>query len=336
MLRSVLVVCRSLAYTGRKRITMPAASSSIDGHETRGLVLGFVGVVIFALTVPMTRLAVGGAGEPQLPPLFVAAGRAAFAALLAGATLIALRAPRPRREDRVAIFVSALDTVVGFPLLLGLALRHVDAVHAAVVTGVLPLATAVAAAVSFRQRPSPGFWLCAALGCALVLAFAAWRGEGALGLGDALLLGAVASAAIGYVAGARLAMRMPAERVICWVLVASWPLTLPTTLVSWPAHAASWAAWGGFAYVTVFSMWLGFFAWYRGLAIGGTVRVSQVQLVQPFLAMLFAVPLLGERIDATTLAFALAVVATVFVGRAMPVARSPVAAAAPAACGVRS
>ncbi len=315
---------------------MPAPPTSIDGHEARGLALGFIGVVIFALTVPMTRLAVGPAAEPQLPPLFVAAGRAAFAACLAAATLIAVRAPWPRREDFLAIYVSALGTVVGFPLFLGFALRHVDAMHAAVVTGVLPLATAVAAAVSFRQRPSPGFWLCAALGCALVLAFPAWHGHGSLGVGDALLLAAVVSAAAGYVAGARLSIRMPAERVICWVLVASWPATIPATLASWPAHAASAAAWGGLAYVTVFSMWLGFFAWYRGLAIGGTVRVSQVQLVQPFLAMLFAVPVLGERLDATTVAFALAVVATVFVGRAMPVARPTRSSAGPAALVARS
>ena len=112
---------------------------------------------------------------------------------------------------------------------------------------------------------------------------------------------------------------MPAERVICWVLVISLPLTLPAMLAHLAREPARAAAWGGFAYVTVFSMWLGFFAWYRGLALGGTLRVSQVQLVQPFLAMLFAVPVLGERLDATTVAFALAVVATVFVGRWMSV-----------------
>jgi drug/metabolite transporter (DMT)-like permease len=166
------------------------------------------------------------------------------------------------------------------------------------------------------------------LGCGLVIGFATWKGSGSLVLADLLLLGSVASAAIGYVAGARLTATMPAERVICWVLVCSLPLTLPAALVSMPTQPASAAAWGGFAYVTVFSMWLGFFAWYRGLALGGTVRVSQVQLVQPFLSMLFAVPVLGERLDAATLAFALAVVATVFVGRAMPVGRP---AAAPIA-----
>jgi drug/metabolite transporter (DMT)-like permease len=292
-------------------------------HERRGLWLGLLGVVIFAITVPMTRLAVGPESAPQLPPLFVTAGRAALAGLLSIAWLAATGAPRPRRGDLAALAVSAAGTVIGFPLFLSLALRQVDAVHAAVVTGVLPLGTAIAAAVHFRQRPSAAFWACAALGCALVLAFAAQRGSGRLEWADGLLLLAVASASIGYVAGARLSARMRAEQVICWVLVLSLPVTAPLTAFAWPERAASSAAWLGFGYVTLFSMWLGFFAWYRGLALGGTVRVSQVQLVQPFLALLFAVPVLGERLDAATLLFSLAVIATVIVGKRMPTHERP-------------
>jgi drug/metabolite transporter (DMT)-like permease len=287
-------------------------------HERLGLTFGLVGVVIFAMTLPMTRLAVGDAAAPQLPPLFVTAGRAAFAGLLSIVYLLATRAPRPARGDWTGLAVSAAGTVIGFPLFIALALRQVDAMHAAVITGVLPLATAIAAAVHLRQRPSAGFWACAAAGCALVLGFAAQRGSGRWGLADGLLLLAVASAAIGYVAGAQLSARMRAEEVICWVLVGSLPLTAPLTAAAWPDHAVTPGAWLGFGYVTLFSMWLGFFAWYRGLALGGTVRVSQVQLVQPFLALLFAVPVLGERLDATTLAFSIAVIATVVVGKKMP------------------
>ena len=212
--------------------------------------------------------------------------------------------------------------MIGFPLFLGLALRDVEAMHAAVITGVLPLATALAAAVYLRQRPSSGFWLCAVGGCALVIAFAVHQGGGRLSAADGLLAIAVASAAVGYVAGAQLAARLPAEVVICWVLVLSLPFTLPLMLASWPTGSVRAAAWGGFAYVTLFSMWIGFFAWYRGLALGGTVRVSQVQLVQPFLSLLFAVPILGERLDATTVAFSIAVIATVFLGKRMPVAQA--------------
>ena len=287
----------------------------------RGFLLGVLGVVIFAMTLPMTRLAVGDASDPQLPPAFVTAGRAGLAGLLSLLYLGAVRAPRPPQRLLPALGVSALGSVIGFPLFLALALRHVDAMHAAVITGVLPLGTAMVAALVLRQRPSNGFWFFAVLGCALVLAFAAWSGGGTLSAADGLLLLSVASASIAYVAGARAALVMPAQQVICWVLVLSLPLTLPALLWLWPAAPVRWSAWLGFAYVSLFSMWLGFFAWYRGLALGGVMRVSQVQLLQPFLALLFAVPVLGEPLKPLTLLFALAVMAVVFFGRKMPTAR---------------
>jgi drug/metabolite transporter (DMT)-like permease len=286
--------------------------------ETRGLWLGLLGVVIFSMTLPMTRLAVGPSSDPQLPPFFVTGGRAALAGVLSALYLAITRAPMVQRRHLPALVVSALGTVVGFPLFLSLALREVDAMHAAVVSGLIPLATAIGAAVYFRQRPSNGFWGCAVLGCAMVLAFAAYRGGGSLSVADGLLMLAIVSTAVGYVAGARLAVDLPAEQVICWVLVVSLPLTVPVMLLTWPSAPVRASAWGGFAYVTLFSMWLGFFAWYRGLALGGAVRVSQVQLVQPFLALLFAVPVLGETLDATTVVFSLAVIAVVFAGKKMP------------------
>ena len=269
----------------------------------------------------MTRLAVGPADSPQLTPLFVTAGRAAVAAVLSIAYLLLTRAPLPPRRLWPVLLVCAAGTVVGFPLFVALALRQVEAMHAAVVTGLLPLATAAIAALVFRQRPSAGFWGCALLGSALVLAFAAHAGQGALSVADGLLVLAMLSAAVGYVAGAMASREIAPEQVICWVLVMSLPLTAPLMWASWPVHAASATAWAGFAYVTLFSMWLGFFAWYRGLALGGTVRVSQVQLLQPFLALLFAVPILGEKLQASTLLFSLAVIATVFIGRKMPTHR---------------
>jgi drug/metabolite transporter (DMT)-like permease len=291
--------------------------------EREGLGWGLVGIVVFSMTLPMTRLAVGPEADPQLAPLFVAAGRAALAGLLSIAYLRFTGAPRPRARQLGALAVCAAGTVFGWPLFIGLALRQIDAMHAAVITGVLPLGTALVAALWFRQRPSRGFWVCAALGSALVVAFAAIRGHGRLSGADGLLLLAVLSTSIGFVAGARLATEMSAEQVICWVLVLSLPLTLPTMLATWPAQPVRATAWGGFAYVTLFSMWLGFFAWYRGLAQGGAVRVSQVQMVQPFLSLLFAVPVLGERLEPTTLLFAVAVIATVFAGKSMPVHTTP-------------
>ena len=290
-------------------------------NVTRGLLLGALGVAIFAMTLPMTRLAVGDTSAPQLPPAFVTAGRAAVAGLLSVLYLWAVHAPRPARRHGPALLVSGLGTVLGFPFCLAMALREVEAMHAAVVSGTIPLATALVAAWSLRQRPSACFWACAVAGFALVLGFAAWQGGGRLVAADAWLLGAVLSTAFGYVAGARVSAELPAAHVIGWILVFSLPFTLPAALWLWPADAAAArpSAWLGFAYVSVFSMWLGFFAWYRGLALGGVVRVSQVQLLQPFLALLFAVPVLGEPLDVAAVVCALAVIAIVFISRKMPV-----------------
>lgn len=297
-------------------------SAAGAGNEVRGLWLGLIGVAMFALTLPMTRLAVGTAEAPQLPSLFVAVGRAVPAAVLSLAYLALTRAPWPSRQDWLALAIVAGGVVFGFPVLTSLAMRHVEAIHASVIIGVMPLATAVVGAWLNRQRPAAGFWLCAVAGSALVVAFAVFK-SGSAGLSvhpaDLLLLGAAACASTGYAWGARLSQRMRPEHVICWALVLALPLALPIALATRPAAAVGPAAWWAFGYVAVFSMWLGFFAWYRGLATGGTVRVSQVQLVQPFISFAFAVPLLGEALDGVTLGFAAAVVATVFVGRQMPV-----------------
>lgn len=311
--------------------------------ERKGLWLGLLGVVIFAFTLPMTRLAVGSVNAPQLSAEMVALGRAAAAGLLSAALLVIIKAPLPQRRDWLALGLTCGGVVLGFPLSTSLALRHVEAIHASVIVGLLPLATAFLGAILHRQRPSAGFWWCAITGCTLVVAYATTHAsnithatnsthatfQGALAVGhwslpsaaDGLLLIGVLLGGVGYAFGGRLSQRMPATHVISWALVLALPITLPATVWLWPSHPQSIAtsSWLALAYVSVFSMWLGFFAWYRGLALGGTVRVSQVQLVQPFFSMLFAIPLLGEQADATTLGFALAVMATVLVGRRLPV-----------------
>ena len=291
-------------------------------HPSLGLWLGFLGVVIFSLTLPMTRLATGSALDPQLSGWFIAMGRAAVAGGLSAVWLLAVRAPLPAREDWRLIGLTALGAVFGFPLFTSLAMRHVESVHASVMLGILPLSTAAIAARVHRQRPSLGFWLCASAGSALVVVFALLR-SGASGLSlhwaDLLLLAGMGWAALSYVSGARLSARMPAEQVICWALVLSLPLSLPAAVWSSPDSPIRLSAWSGFAYVSVFSMWIGFFAWYRGLAWGGTVRVSQIQQLQPFLSMLISVPLLGEQLDVLTLGFSVAVMATVALGKKMPI-----------------
>lgn len=296
----------------------------------RGLWLGLLGIVIFSVTLPMTRMAVGTSDAPQMSGFFIAMGRAVVAASLSAVFLLASRAPWPRRADWLPLAITAAGVVFGFPLLTSIAMRYVQAMHASVIVGVLPLATAAVGALLHRQRPSRGFWLCAALGSTLVVAFALLHGGNpavaapggvSVHLADGLLLAAMLCAAVGYGYGGRLSHHMRAEHVICWALVMALPLTLPLAISTRPTTALSASAWWGFAYLAVFSMWIGFFAWYRGLALGGTVRVSQVQLVQPFLSMLVAVPLLGEQLDAVTVGFAVAVIATVFIGKKMPVSQ---------------
>ena len=301
------------------------ALSTSDSAITKGLWLGLLGIVIFSVTLPMTRLAVGTPDAPQMSGAFIAFGRAVVAAGLSAVFLLATRAPLPQRQHWLPLAMTALGVVFGFPLFTSIAMRYVEAVHASVIVGVLPLATAAVGALLHRQRPSKGFWLCAALGSAMVVTFAVLRSGNTPGAGlsiqfaDVLLLAAMLCAAVGYGYGGRLSQQMRAEHVICWALVISLPLTVPLALLTYPTAPLKAVTWAAFGYVAVFSMWLGFFAWYRGLALAGTVRVSQVQLVQPFMSMLFAVPLLGERLDAVTVGFGLAVIATVLIGKKMPV-----------------
>ncbi|MGN6527026.1 MAG: DMT family transporter [Burkholderiaceae bacterium] len=297
-----------------------AAHRQQERRTRLGLWLGALGMLIFAFTIPMTRLACGGGDAPQLDPVFVAIGRAGVAGLLSLAYLAATRAPWPHRSHWAMLVLTLLGNVLGWPLLLGLAVRRVDAMHASVISGLMPLTTAAVGALLLRQRPSRGFWTFALLGAALVVGFAAWRGAGLPQLADLLLLGAITASSLGYITGVRVTQgphALTPEQTISWVLVLGLPLTLPVLVLQWPTTTVHPSAWAGFAYVAVMSMWMGFFAWYRGLAWGGTLRVSQVQLLQPFVSVLLSVPLLGERLEPATLAFSIAVMACVYFGRRM-------------------
>jgi drug/metabolite transporter (DMT)-like permease len=294
-------------------------------QDNPALLWGLAGVTMFAATLPMTKLAVGTLQAPQLSPWFVTFGRAAVAGLLSALYLLWQgsrgRLNVPQRSEYSTLAITAFGVIIGFPLFLALALRVVPSTHGAVVTALLPLSTAVVGALWYRQRPSKGFWACAVLGSGLVLAFMIYRAGGFyLGAANIYLIIAMTTGALGYIGGAKLTPRLGSEQVICWVLVCGLPITVPVMLLNAPAdmRAIAWQSWMGFAYAALFSMWIGFFAWYRALALGA-VRVSQIQLVQPFLSLLFAVPLVGERLDLLTLVFAIAVIATVYVGKKMPV-----------------
>jgi drug/metabolite transporter (DMT)-like permease len=294
--------------------TMQALSS-----EAKGMLFGLAGVAIFSLTLPFTRMAVA-----ELDPTFVALGRALVAALLAGIWLRLRRAPFPPRASWLPLALVAGGCVIGFPWLTSMAMQTLPAAHGAVLVGILPLATALFAALRGHETPSRGFWLTALAGSALVILFALRQSGGSLQMADILMLIAVALAAIGYAEGGRLAQTMGGLAVISWALVLSAPLLLPLLLVHFFSHgiaSAGASAWIGFAYVSVFSMFIGFVFWYRGMALGGVARVGQMQLVQPFLSLLGACLLLGEALAWSTMLFALAVIGVVALGRKMQVRR---------------
>jgi drug/metabolite transporter (DMT)-like permease len=286
-------------------------SAVTPADRRAGILWGFVGVTAFAVTLPAMRVAVA-----SLDPVFVGLGRAVVAAALAAIALAVTRTPWPARPLWPRLAVVALGVVVGFPLLTAWAMRYVPSSHGAVVVGLLPLATAVAGAWLAHERPSVRFWLCAVAGSAVVAGFALWQGSGALHVADLLLIGAVAAAAIGYAEGARLTRLLGGWQVISWALVLSAPLLIvPTWLAAEGAASAPWQAWLAFLYVSVVSMYLGFFAWYRALAQGGIAAVGQVQLLQPFLTFAFAALFLGEQLEASMLVAAALVVATIALGR---------------------
>ncbi|SFV08232.1 DMT family transporter [Pseudoduganella namucuonensis] len=285
--------------------------------ETAGMLLGLAGVAVFSLTLPFTRMAVGG-----FDASFVALGRALVAAALAGAWLYWKRVPPPPRSALPQLAVVALGCVIGFPWLTSIAMRSLPASHGAVLVGILPLATAMFSALRGHEKPSLGFWVMALLGSALVAGFALRQSGGAFHQADLAVFAAVLLAAVGYAEGGQLSRTLGGEQVISWALVLSAPVLLP--LVLWlcrddaPAMLNAGArAWAGFAYVSVFSMFIGFFFWYRGMALGGVARVGQVQLLQPFLTLLGAAAILGESLEPSNILFALAVISVVATGRRM-------------------
>ncbi|WP_258805164.1 DMT family transporter [Pseudarthrobacter sp. NS4] len=285
-----------------------AEQPAILPRPAAGIWWGLLGVAAFSFTVPFTRVAVAG-----LSPLFIGSGRAVIAAILAAAALSLTRQRLPSARIRARLALVAGGVVVGFPLLTSYALTAVPAGHGAVVIALLPAATATAAVLRTRERPPAAFWVVMVLGslAATTFAFLQSGGFGHLHWADLLLLGAVACAAVGYAEGGLLARELGSWQTIAWALVLASPLMLALTVLSIANQppSATPAQWAAFAYLAVVSMFLGFFAWYRGLAIGPIPQVSQLQLLQPVLSICWAALLLGEALTWTTIIGGLAVIA---------------------------
>lgn len=276
--------------------------------RTSGLVNGLLGVIIFAGSLPATRVAVA-----DFDPVFLTLARAAIAGLLGLALLLLFREKRPSRTDLLPLLIVSLCVVIGFPLLTALALRHVTAAHSIVFIGLLPLATALFGVMRGGERPRPAFWLLSGLGSALVVSFALTQGFAAAPTGDLLMLAAIVVCGWGYAEGATLSRRLGGWQVISWALLLALPVTASAALVLRPDNLAATGlpAWLGLAYVSLFSMLIGFVFWYRGLAQGGIAAVGQLQLLQPFFGLALAGLLLGETVTWPMLMASAAVAACV-------------------------
>ena len=280
--------------------------------RTSGWINGLIGVVIFAGSLPATRVAVA-----DFDPVFLTLARAAIAGLLGLALLLLFREKRPLRADLLPLLVVSLCVVIGFPLLTALALRHVTAAHSIVFIGLLPLSTALFGVLRGGERPRPAFWLLSGLGSALVVGFALTQGFAAAPTGDLLMLAAIVICGLGYAEGAQLSRRLGGWQVISWALLLALPVTAGAALVLRPVDLAATGApaWLGLAYVSLFSMLIGFVFWYRGLAQGGIAAVGQLQLLQPFFGLALAGLLLGETVTWPMLAASAAVAACVAAAR---------------------
>lgn len=276
------------------------------------LVLGALAVTAFSLTLPLTR-----AASAYLDPVFVAFARAAVAGIAAVALLVRERAPLPSARQLQQLVVIAAGVVFGFPIAAGWAMGRVAASHGGIVVGILPLVTAYVGSRIAPERIGARFWIASAVGSAAVITFAIRSGGGALSAADLALLVATLAAAVGYAFSGRLARELGGARVIAWALVLALPISVPVSAVYLRTGipSAPLGIWASFAYLALVSQLGAFFLWNHALAVGGIARVSQTQLLQPFLTVLAASVLLGERLPPSTLVFALIVVGSVAMGR---------------------
>lgn len=291
---------------------MSGAGAATDERIRTGLLWAFVGVLLFSFSVPMTKVAVGG-----FDPFFTATGRAVIAGALAVLVLAVARAPFPERRFLKPLIYTMVGAVFGWPILLALALQRTTSAHAAVIAAFMPLTTALFAVLRTKERVSAQFWWAASLGTAALVAFSLSRGgaEGGDLVADLLVVGAVLSSSWCYVEGAAVSREVPGWQVISWVVVLALPITVPASIWLWSTTSASYdttaAEWAALIGLGVSSMYLGFFAWYRGLALAGTARGGQVQQLQALLTLVWSAWWLGEAVTVATVLAALVVIACV-------------------------
>jgi drug/metabolite transporter (DMT)-like permease len=288
--------------------TTPATRSAALHRE--GLAWAFAGVVMFSFSVPLTKVAVGG-----FSPFFTATGRAVIAGLLAVIVLWVRRAPLPRDHLRPLLYTMS-GAVFGWPILLALALQRTTSAHVAVIAAFMPLTTALIAVLRTHERVTWQFWAAAGIGTAALVVFAVSRGGGGGRdpVADVLVVGAVLASSWCYVEGASVSRAVPGWQVISWVVVLALPVTIPASAVLWLAGGVdqpTTSEWTSLVLLGVSSMYLGFFAWYRGLSLAGIARGGQVQQLQALLTLVWSALLLNEDVTPMTVLIALVVIASV-------------------------
>lgn len=294
---------------GNTENTIATLSTHNINNPAQGWVNGFLGMLIFSGSLPATRVAV-----LEFDPIFLTAIRATIAGLLAVGALLIIKQKLPQRHEILPLAFVALGVVIGFPLLTALALQHTTSAHSLVYIGLLPLATACFGVIRGGERPKLAFWLFSVLGSVLVAGFALSQGSSKSWLGDILMVAAILLCGMGYAEGAVLTRKLGGWQVISWALAISLPLTALATLLSAPNawQMVSSGAWISLAYVSLFSMWIGFIFWYRGLAQGGIAAVGQLQLLQPFFGLALAGLVLHETVQLSMIAVMAGVLVCVF------------------------
>lgn len=263
-------------------------------YITNGWINGFIGVLIFAGSLPATRIAV-----KDFSPIFLTSIRATIAAFLAIFLLVILKQPKPKTSDFPSLIITSLGVVIGFPLFTALALKHVTSAHSIVFVGLLPLSTAIFAVIRGGERPKTLFWLFSILGAMFVAGYSFLASNSTSLNSDLLMLMAIILCGLGYADGAHLSRTLGGWQVISWSLLISLPVMLPIAIITMPKsfEYLSVSSWIGLAYVSIFSMLIGFIFWYRGLAQGGIAAISQLQLFQPFIGLGLASVVLNESIS---------------------------------------
>ncbi|KOO48616.1 DMT family transporter [Priestia koreensis] len=287
-----------------------------ESKEKVGLLLGAIGVICFSLTLPATRVAVEYFGAT-----IVGLGRTVAASILVGIILFIRKEALPSRQHFKSLLIIAFGTVLGFPLLTSFSMESLPVSHGAVEVALLPLSTAGFSIIRGGERPSLKFWLSSIIGSLAVIVYAIHLGLGSFQLADFALIAAIIILGLSYAEGGKLAKELGSWQVIAWSIMIGAPFfVLPVIFQFSPSmlHAPI-EAWGGFLYLTIVSQFLAYVAWYKGMALGGIARVSQIQYLQPFLMIMFAGLFLGESITLFTMITALIVVFSVMIGKNAPV-----------------